>query len=269
MKTSKENANDEWKKKNNKAMAYITLSVEDNQLVHFAHLEEANKAWEALRKKYERSTYGSRLYLRRKLYSIQYRDGKMCQHIDAIMEVVSLLRGSGKPLEDEEVVAVLLVSLPESYSGLITALEGRDEADLTIEYVTGKIMDEYQRRIETCESDKNNSEAAMKSSINKNDPRLRKTYNKVNARIKDTRICFFCKKPGHLKANCYHFKRTLNKETGNDLSKLSVMEKENTAKHVTFKIDKEAGNIDVKGWCIDSGASNDEQENFFLNIKGY
>ena len=49
----------------------------------------------------------------------------MSQHIDAIMEVVGLLHGSGKPLEDEEVVAVMLVSLPESYSDLVTALEGR------------------------------------------------------------------------------------------------------------------------------------------------
>lgn len=68
------------------------------------------------------------------------------------MKVVGLLRGSGKPLEDEEIVAVLLVSLPESYSGLVTALEGREEADLTVEYVTGKMLDEYQRRIESTES---------------------------------------------------------------------------------------------------------------------
>ncbi|RLU18528.1 hypothetical protein DMN91_008885 [Ooceraea biroi] len=87
----------------------------------------------------------------------------MNEHIDAIMEVVSLLRGSGKPLEDEEVVAGLLVSLPESYSGLVTALEGRDESDLTIEYVTGKIIDEYQRRIETGDSNTNNSETALKT----------------------------------------------------------------------------------------------------------
>ncbi|XP_039301727.1 uncharacterized protein LOC120356910 [Solenopsis invicta] len=82
--------------------------LEDNQLIHFAHLENAFDISQALSKKYERSTFGSRLYLRRKLYSIHYRDGPMSSHIDAIMEVVGLLRGSGKPLEDEEIVAVLL-----------------------------------------------------------------------------------------------------------------------------------------------------------------
>lgn len=91
-------------------MAYITLSVENNQLIHFAHFDNAFDVWQALSKKYEQSTFGSRLYLRRKLYGIHYRSGPMCKHIDLIMEVVGLLRGSGKPLEDEEIVAVLLVS---------------------------------------------------------------------------------------------------------------------------------------------------------------
>lgn len=100
----------DWKKKNNKALTYITLSVEDNQLIHFAYLEDAHSVWQTLSTKYEHSTFGSRLYLRRKLYSIHYHSGPMSSHIDAIMEVVGLLRGSGKPLEDEEIVAVFLVS---------------------------------------------------------------------------------------------------------------------------------------------------------------
>lgn len=45
---------DTWKKRNNKAMACITLNVEDNQLIHFAHLDNAFDIWRALSKKYER-----------------------------------------------------------------------------------------------------------------------------------------------------------------------------------------------------------------------
>ena len=65
-------ADNGWTKKNNKTMAYITLSVEDNQLIHIQHTDVAHEAWQALLKKYERSTFGSRLYLRRKLYGIHY-----------------------------------------------------------------------------------------------------------------------------------------------------------------------------------------------------
>ncbi|XP_011697585.1 PREDICTED: uncharacterized protein LOC105455743 [Wasmannia auropunctata] len=100
---------------------------------------------EALSRKYERLTFGSRLYLRRELYSIHYRNGSMSSHVDAIMEVVGLLRRSGRLPEDEEIVTVLLVSLSDSYSRFMTVFEGRNEADLTIEYVTGEILNEYQR----------------------------------------------------------------------------------------------------------------------------
>lgn len=153
-----------WKKRNNKAMATITLSIEDSQLIHFAHLDNAFDTWQALSRKCERSTFGSRLYLRRKLYSIHYRSGSMSNYIDAIMEVVGLRR-SGRLLENEEIVAVLLVSLPELYSGLVTALEKRDEADLTVEYVTGKMLDEYQRCMESNESNYKNSEVALQSAV--------------------------------------------------------------------------------------------------------
>lgn len=54
--------NDAWVKRNNKAMAYITLSVEDNQLIHFAHLNNAFDIWQALSRKYELSMFGSRFY---------------------------------------------------------------------------------------------------------------------------------------------------------------------------------------------------------------
>lgn len=188
-------------------MAYITLRVEDNQLIHFAHFNDGFEVWQTLSKKYEYSTFSSRLYLRRKLYGIHYRSGPMSEHIDSIMEVVSLLRGSGKPLEDEEIVAILLVSLPEPYSGLVTALEGKQEADLTID----------QRRIENEESEEKSTEVALQSAavvskgsnnnnstISKNDKGKRKNYKKDN---KNIRVCFFCSKPGHVKADCYSYKR--------------------------------------------------------------
>lgn len=71
-------------------------------------------------KKYERFTSRSRLYMRRKLYGIQYT-GQSTSGMNPIMTVVTLLRGLGKPLIASKVIAILL-SVPESYLGLVTAL---------------------------------------------------------------------------------------------------------------------------------------------------
>lgn len=38
------------------------------------------------------STFGSRLYVRRKLYSIEYTAGSTSKNIDLIMDVVGLLK---------------------------------------------------------------------------------------------------------------------------------------------------------------------------------
>uniref|UniRef100_A0A5S6PZB4 DUF4219 domain-containing protein n=1 Tax=Trichuris muris TaxID=70415 RepID=A0A5S6PZB4_TRIMR len=137
-----------WQKQNNKAIALITLSVEDGQLLHIANCDTAFEMWGKLQKQYARSSFGSQLYLRRKLYGIRFTSGTMQTHINSMLEVVELLKGAGTEISTGELVAVLLCSLPESYSGLVTALEGRDEADLSIKYVTGKMLDEYQRRTE-------------------------------------------------------------------------------------------------------------------------
>lgn len=266
-----ENPSNEWKKKNNKAIAVLTLSVEDNQLINFAHLDDAHSIWKTLSKKYERSTYGSRLYLRRKLYSIHYNSGPMSSHIDSIMEVVGLLRGSGKPLEDEEVVAILLISLPESYSGLVTSLEGRNEEDLTVEYVTGKILDEYQRRVE---ANKSECEMALQSAATGH-KKVSQNYQsglnteKGNKNIKENRSCYFCKKQGHLKSNCRLYKKQ-QKSNGNESAKSSVEAKaRNTEDYHCFKIIKDKLPVNTTQWCIDSGATSHMSNNksFFSSIR--
>lgn len=267
---------DAWTKKNNKAMAYIILSVEDGQLIHIQHTEEAYEAWQALLKKYERSTFGSRLYLRRKLYGIHYKNGSMSDHIDSIMHVVGLLRGSGKPLDDEEVVAVLLVSLPESYSGLVTALEGRDEKDLSVEYVTGKILDEHQRRAEASVSNGNSngdSEVAMRSTSsvkdshrhNKNKSVFRGGKSEKNNKgRKETRSCFYCNKPGHLKGDCRKYKAMLEARTTNEETARTSVEND---RFIAFKTSVCADNL--TGWCVDSGASSHmtNDKRFFSSIR--
>uniref|UniRef100_A0A5S6Q3X6 DUF4219 domain-containing protein n=1 Tax=Trichuris muris TaxID=70415 RepID=A0A5S6Q3X6_TRIMR len=121
------------------------------EMIRQSLLLGAKTAWEAwltLQRQHERSSYGSRLFLRRKLYSFRYNGGPMQAHITAMLQIVEQLRGAGVEISVGDQVAALLNSLPESYSGLVIALEGRNETELTLDYVCGRIQDEYIRRIE-------------------------------------------------------------------------------------------------------------------------
>ena len=136
--------------------------------------------------------------------------------------------------------------LPESYSGLVTALEGKDEVNLIIECVTEKILDEYQRRIESDELNEKDSEMALKSSVavtstssknqgtRHNKGKKEKRINKKDS--KETRTCFVCNKPGHLKADYFHHKK-LQKNASAESGKSSETAKIGIQKdHVTFNV---------------------------------
>ncbi|XP_046602578.1 uncharacterized protein LOC124296589 [Neodiprion lecontei] len=66
-------------------------------------------------------------------------------HVSAMLGLVAKLTAFEEELAENLVVDMMLSSLPNSCSTLITALETREEVDLTLSLVKGKIIDEYKR----------------------------------------------------------------------------------------------------------------------------
>jgi hypothetical protein len=106
----------------------------------------------------------------------------------AMLEIMPQLQGLGKELTDEDVVAALLCGLSESYSTLGTALEGRAEEDLMVDYTRGKLIDQYSRHVETSHL----NEVVLIAA----DYEYQTTNN----------FCIFCKKKGHIKSECWKLK---------------------------------------------------------------
>ena len=52
------------------------------------------------------------------------------------------------PFKEEDIVMTLLDSLPSSYEHFITALETRPMKELTLEFVTARLMHEVAKRKE-------------------------------------------------------------------------------------------------------------------------
>ncbi|KFD64813.1 hypothetical protein M514_23025 [Trichuris suis] len=134
----------------------------------------------------------------------------MQAHLTAMLQVVERLRGAGVELSVGDQVAALLNSLPESYSRLVIALKGRDEADLTVDYVCGRIQDECTRRIENRKMltvGLSNETIALYSS-NSGSPQTTQNKSKAfhhaqrGANKKENRQCYECGKKGHRRRNC-------------------------------------------------------------------
>ncbi len=175
---------DAWKKCDDKARATIGLLVEDNQLNHIRNKSTAKEWWNALKNHHEKSTLSNKVILMRKICDAKMEEnGDMEAHIDDLTGLFQRLIALGETqLSDSWTVAMILSSLPASYSTLVTALETRPEEDLTLSLVQSKLIGEYQRR-------------KASECISSNDSAMR-----VSER--DPRLCFFCKRSGHLKRSC-------------------------------------------------------------------
>lgn len=232
----------EWKSKDAQALATIGLLVDDNQLVHIRKAQSAAEAWMNLEKFHVKKTLSNKVSLMKKICRLRLeKHGDMESHIAKLTELVDKLNDlqPNNFLTDQWQVAILLSSLPDEYETLITALETRSEDDLTLEAVKGKLTDEWMKRRsrEACDE---GAESVLQT----------------NARGSNDK-CFFCKKGGHVKADCEKFKlwkaQKIPKKFNPREKANNVVQEETSCANWTFIVSKRSsGGI---SWIIDSGAT--------------
>lgn len=243
--------NEEWLKKDGKAQATISLSIEDNQIVHIYKCKSAKEMWTELQKVHERNNLSNKLYLLRKLYQSRLENKVMSDYIKDVLELIERLRGVGEVIKDFHVAALLLGGLPDSYSTLVTALDTRPDDELTLEYVKGKLMDEYARKC-------NGGQEEVALNV------------KRNTEVQESRECYYCHRKGHLKKDCYGYKKFLKKKEvkKNGQAKTAVEKESGEFCFHTSKNNK----LDTV-WIVDSGATshmcNDKSQFSSLDLKNF
>lgn len=118
---------EDWDRKDRQAKALIRTE------------KTAKGMWISLQKLHERSSLNSKLFLLRKLYKMRLEEGQqMSDHMKAMLEIIEQLYAIREDIKDNHNVALLLCSLPETYTVLINALETRSMQEMTLEYVKVK-----------------------------------------------------------------------------------------------------------------------------------
>lgn len=136
-----------WLKADRQARASVGLLVEDDQLRHIRDTSSAKEAWTALQNYHQKASLTNQVFLFKKICSMKLSENDdMESHLKAMLNSVDQLAALGETSKVKMIIALLLCSLPESYSTLITALETRSENELTIELVKGKLLNEDRRR---------------------------------------------------------------------------------------------------------------------------
>lgn len=141
---------DAWKRKDNQTRSIIGLLVEDSQLYLIRTKRTARATWLALKDYHEKDTLGNKVSLMRRICSSRMDEtGNIETHISELTDLFQRLVDLGEEqLSEKWMVAMILSSLPRSYDTLVTALEARSEADITMPLVKSKLINEYNRRKE-------------------------------------------------------------------------------------------------------------------------
>lgn len=224
-----------FEKRAKTAFAIIATNLVDKEMAHIKNCKGPAEAWERLCNIHETKSLSNILFLRRKFLTIKMQDGDcMLDHINKVKDLADQLMCLDVAVKDEDIVMTLLDSLPPSYEHLIIALETRDMKDLTLEFVTARLMHEVAKRKE---KEPQGDDAAMLS---------RQGKGGSNKNYKEERMCFKCGKPGHIARNCWSGK-------GKDV--VNNTRYESADDDFAFVVMHGASNIKISKWIVDSGAT--------------
>ena len=172
------------------------------------------------------------LFIRRKFITIKIDESDdILEHINKVKSLADQLTCLEVPMKDEDVIMNLLHSLSPSFDHLITMLEMRPMNELTLDFITARLMHEVSKRKE---KEPQGDDAAMLSG----QPRAFDN----NERRANTSRCYNCGKLGHIARNC----RSQHKVNVNIAR---------SSDDFAFDMRDGAFNIPATRWIVDSGAS--------------
>lgn len=230
------------KGKAKKAYALLLSLLSDNVVISLQNESTACEIWKKLERTYDTKRAVNQILIRKRLATIKKsRDICMRSHIDQINKLISDLKLSGAEVSDTDTIVYVLMSLPQEYESVKTALENQPNENLTLDFVSQRLLD---------------AEALLNESRKEKVPFKPAHDNTAFMSIRKEFFCKNCKQKGHTakycrkKIICYscgklgHFKR--------DCKSVKLSNEEKCASSAVSFV---AGNIIKNDFIVDSGAT--------------
>jgi len=237
---------EEWKRRDQKALAKICLMVNPVAYPHVRTAKTAEEAWTNLQKAYEDKGLYRRLSLFKTLVRVRLENfRKMEDYVNEVMSVAQKLSDIDAPVDDEFLGVVLLSGLTSEYDPMVMALENSGQK-ITSDFIKTKLLsdDKYS-------NDK---------------PKDLAFLSRDNKYLKKSIKCYGCGGLGHYKSQCQKVKNKPSKSfqnhqrdnyfkdtNGSDSKVTKSKVTNNCALHVVLTA---TNNSQFEDWFIDSGATN-------------
>ena len=196
---------DEFERLNTKALLLMAANVEPNQMAYIMPYQLAAKAWAELHRVYQQNNLAFQFYLRSKWESLRQEEGEGVQaYAKKTRELIFELRGGQIEVAEQEAILKMLRGVLPKYKQVATTLQFSGQR-LTIDLVEASLR---AAELQGDGEKGGSTDTPPKAFMSKGGRQDR------GGKRKETRKCFFCKKEGHLKKDCFAFKKHQKEEEG-------------------------------------------------------
>nr|KYP63309.1 Retrovirus-related Pol polyprotein from transposon TNT 1-94 [Cajanus cajan] len=189
-----------------KAYSAILLSLGDEVLREVAEEKTAMEIWKKLESLYLKRSLANRLYLKKRLYTLQMEEEKsLKKHVDDFNKIILDLKSIDVKIDDEDQAIILLSSLPKRFEHFVdTMLYGK--ASLIMAEVKATLNSKEIQRNGDSKGEQVAEGLFTRGRQEKKDFKQKKS-SRSKSKGKNKR-CFICDKEGHFKKDCPNRERS-------------------------------------------------------------
>lgn len=200
-----------------KAQAQIALHVKGHHLLRVMDCPNAKGAWEMLKAAYEGKSNARKLALRHELAQLRMDPAEpVAMYVGRAKDIQTKLQQVGYLLPDQDLAFTVMAGLTPAFGMISTVLMNADR-ELSLDDVLPKLLQaellmQPGRHDETALFAKPGMGRGKKPGKGSGGPPRPKDGKK------EKRTCFYCKMPGHIKENCFKWKRDQAAQSHNALA---------------------------------------------------